>query len=323
MVGDPEIAFEPNDVNTHATRLACSGNPATGAIRCSAIVSRGGVKIARRGRSVPEGPEIRYAAKKLNRALAGRRARQVFFAFEHLKPFEDELRGRRVREVTSRGKAMLVRFTGAWNLYSHNQLYGRWSIVAAGRRPKSGRQLRALVENSQRAALLYSASDIAVLRDGELSVHPFLSKLGPDVLDADTKVEQVAARFASPAYRGRRLAALLLDQGFLSGLGNYLRSEILFVAGLAPELRPRDLDDAAIARLAEATLATARRSLRTRGITNEPEAARRMKAAGKGRSEYRFFVFDREGEPCQACGTSILREEQGSRRLYLCPRCQR
>ena len=86
---------------------------------------------------MPEGPEIRYAANKLDRALAGRRAREVFFAFERLKPFEEELRGRKVREVTSRGKAMLVRFSGAWNIYSHNQLYGRWSIARAGQRPHS------------------------------------------------------------------------------------------------------------------------------------------------------------------------------------------
>ena len=278
---------------------------------------------ARGGGSVPEGPEIRYAAKQLDRALAGRRASEVYFAFDHLKPFEDELRGRKVREVTSRGKAMLVRFTGAWTLYSHNQLYGRWSIVRAGRRPESGRQLRALVENSERAALLYSASEIAVLRDGELSSHPFLSKLGPDALDAGTRARGVAERFASPDFEGRRLCALLLDQGFLSGLGNYLRSEILFVAGLAPELRPKDLDEVAIERLAHATLTITRRSLRTRGITNDPEIVKTMKAAGSRRSDYRFFVFDREGEPCHTCGGAIVREEHASRRLYLCPRCQR
>jgi endonuclease-8 len=34
------------------------------------------------------------------------------------------------------------------------------------------------------------------------------------------------------------------------------------------------------------------------------------------------MVFDREGEPCIACGTTVERQEVGTRRLYWCPRCQ-
>src|SRR3546814_3441858 len=42
--------------------------------------------------------------------------------------------------------------------------------------------------------------------------------------------------------RFRSLGGLLLDQGFLAGMGNYLRSEVLFAANLLPQRRPRDLD---------------------------------------------------------------------------------
>ncbi|MCC6706705.1 MAG: hypothetical protein IT492_03995 [Gammaproteobacteria bacterium] len=45
-----------------------------------------------------------------------------------------------------------------------------------------------------------------------------------------------------PAFRRRSVAALYLDQGFLAGIGNYLRSEILFFAGVSPQARPMDLD---------------------------------------------------------------------------------
>ena len=42
---------------------------------------------------MPEGPEIRRAADKLHRAIAGHIATDVFFAFDHLKPYEEELVG--------------------------------------------------------------------------------------------------------------------------------------------------------------------------------------------------------------------------------------
>lgn len=75
---------------------------------------------------MPEGPEIRRAADRVAAVVGGRIADDVFFAFEELKPFERMLEGRRVKEVTSRGKVMLTRFEGGLSVYTHNQLYGRW-----------------------------------------------------------------------------------------------------------------------------------------------------------------------------------------------------
>jgi formamidopyrimidine-DNA glycosylase len=34
-------------------------------------------------------------------------------------------------------------------------------------------------------------------------------------------------------------------------------------------------------------------------------------------------VYERDGEPCRACGAAIKRKVQGQRATYWCPRCQR
>src|SRR3546814_2299648 len=78
--------------------------------------------------------------------------------------------------------------------------------------------------------------------DLELHAHPFLSRLGPDVLDPGLDEAAVEVRMLDPRFAGRSLGGLLLDQGFLAGMGNYLRSEVLFAANLLPQRRPRDLD---------------------------------------------------------------------------------
>ncbi len=271
---------------------------------------------------MPEGPEIRRSADQLAAALLGRRARQIYFAHEHLKAYESTLARRRVTGVTSRGKAMLIRFEGGWTVYSHNQLYGRWYVKPAGRTPNTRRQLRLAIHNSKQSALLYSASDIDVLDRQGIKEHPFLSRLGPDLLDRRVTASRIARRYVEPAFRRRSLAALLLDQGFVAGTGNYLRSEILFRAGLGPDHRPADLDEEAIAALAASTVATTRRSYRTGGITNDPGHVARLKRSGARYGEYRHFVFGREGKACHQCGDTIVRADYAGRRLYWCPACQ-
>lgn len=270
---------------------------------------------------MPEGPEIRRAADRLAEAVAGERLASAWFAFPALKRFEQKLAGSIVESITPHGKALLTRFDNGWTLYTHNQLYGVWRIAGAGERPGGKRSLRVALETRDKAILLYSASDVAMWRSDELHAHPFLARLGPDVLDPALDAAAVAARLLGPRFAGRSLGALLLDQGFLAGMGNYLRSEVLFAARLRPGRRPRDLGTGERAALARELLAVPRHSYATRGIA--PAGGMRADYLTDTPDAFRFLVFDREGQPCPACGGAIERRGVGSRRLYLCPRCQR
>jgi endonuclease-8 len=272
--------------------------------------------------TMPEGPEIRRAADRIARAIEQREALDVVFTLPELRHQGSAFRGRTVRAVETRGKALLIRFTGGLSIYSHNQLYGRWYVCAPGTTPDTGRQLRLAIHTREASALLYSASDIAVLDAASEAAHPFLARLGPDILDPRLRPARIRARLGQVRFRGRQLGSLLLDQGFLAGNGNYLRSEILFVAGLKPDTRPRDLDREALTRLARSVREISRRAYRTGGLTNDPASVKALKAAGVPRSDHRFFVFGREGKPCRVCGEIIVREAVAGRRLYRCPACQ-
>lgn len=271
---------------------------------------------------MPEGPEIRLAADKVAKAIVGKPAKEVWFAFDHLKHYEEKLTGEVVTAVTSRGKAMLTRFGNGYTIYSHNQLYGVWMVRKAYNYPETNRQLRLAIHNDKKSALLYSASDIEVWPDGELDEHPFLKKLGPDLLDDTTTMDQVVLRFADDKFKRRRLTTLLLDQGFLAGLGNYLRSEVLFKAGVSPKLRPVDCEPEQIEALAQATVDLTRQSYREKGVTNDLALAKTLKEKGEPYLAYRFWVFNRQGRPCRTCQTKIIKTELGGRRLYYCPNCQ-
>ena len=80
---------------------------------------------------MPEGPEIRRAADQVERAIARQPLTEIFFAFEHLKPYETKLVTQEIRGVETKGKGMLIRFAQGLNIYSHNQLYGQWMVRRA------------------------------------------------------------------------------------------------------------------------------------------------------------------------------------------------
>ncbi len=271
---------------------------------------------------MPEGPEIRRVADQLNRAVQGKIAERVSFGQAHLEARTGEMAGRRVLSIRPRGKALLTRFEDGPVLYTHNQLYGKWVTCAPGKPPPTRRTLRVAIETADRWALLYSASDIEVLEEGELDRHPFLAKLGPDLLEADTTPRKLRKRLDAARFRRRALGGLLLDQGFVAGIGNYLRSEILFFAGLSPKLRPEDLDDEERAALARTMRAVIQRAYRTGGVTELSQLAKRARAAGEPRRFWRHAVFNRGGKPCRRCGTKIRRILVASRQLYLCRECQ-
>jgi endonuclease VIII len=271
---------------------------------------------------VPEGPEIRRAADELGRALVGRVAGRVEFHLPRLESHGPRLSGQRIEAVTPRAKALLIRFSGGETLYSHNQLYGRWQVSKVERTPTTGRALRVLIANDRHVARLYSATDIELLDSRGIVAHPYLAGLGVDLLDPLTTAGAVRAVTSDARFQRRSLASLLLDQGFCAGLGNYLRSEILFVAGLRHEQRLGDLEPAAQQRLADVALALTRQAYRSRGVTNDLERAAALKAERLPFSAYRHHVFARDGEACWTCADTVRRTDVAGRGIYYCPTCQ-
>ncbi|CAI1839495.1 endonuclease VIII [Serratia plymuthica] len=263
---------------------------------------------------MPEGPEIRRAADALAAAVIDQPLTEVGFAFPQLKHYRDRLIGERIIAIEPRGKALLTHFSNGLTMYSHNQLYGVWKVAKAGEAPDTKRDLRVRLETAQKAILLYSASEITLGPREEIEQHPFLQRIGPDVLDMSLTVTMVAQRLLSPAFRRRQLGGMLLDQAFLAGLGNYLRAEILWQAELAPQHKPQDLEPDVLQRLAEVLLAVPRLSYQTRGQVDENRHHGAL---------FSFKVFHRSGEPCERCGAMIVRTQLSSRPFYWCPGCQK
>ena len=263
---------------------------------------------------MPEGPEIRRAADQLEHAVLGKPLTDVWFAFPTLQPYQSDLIGEKVKAIETRGKALLTHFTNNLTLYTHNQLYGVWRVFTPEDVINHGkRSLRVKLATRDSAILLYSASEIEIWPTDDVYQHPFLQRIGPDVLDKNLTAEQVKERLMSARFCRRQLGGMLLDQAFLAGLGNYLRAEILWLAKLLPSHKPADLNNAQLDVLADACLSIARHSYAMRGTMDENVHHGAM---------FRFKVFARAGKRCERCGETIVKTSVSTRPFFYCPGCQ-
>lgn len=148
------------------------------------------------------------------------------------------------------------------------------------------------------------------------------ARLGPDPLRRDAKPEQAWARISRSK---TSIAALLMDQAVLAGVGNVYRAEVLFRHGVAPLTPGRALDHALWDDLWADLVMLMRDGVRVGRIDTVrpehlPEAMGR--AARVDRHGGEVYVYRRAGQPCLVCGTPVANSELVGRNLYWCPTCQ-
>jgi endonuclease-8 len=169
---------------------------------------------------------------------------------------------------------------------------------------------------------LWSATEIDLIPTVEEHLHSFLAKLGPDVLDEAITTETLLQQLTSKKCLRKKAATIMLDQGCFAGLGNYLRSEILFTAGVHPDDRPCDLPEHVLEKWARAIKEVSVQAYREAGVTVPKEVAEASKARGEPRRMWRHYAFCRNEHPCLVCASLIVRLRYGGRRLDHCPTCQ-
>jgi formamidopyrimidine-DNA glycosylase len=123
------------------------------------------------------------------------------------------------------------------------------------------------------------------------------------------------------AQRATKMKQLLMDQKFVSGLGNIYSDEVLFAAGLRYD-RPSDtLSSQEVRRLYRAMQEVLQEAIRFRGTTLEDEAY--LDLFGKpGEFQSELKVYGRAGFPCRRCRTPIQAVKISGRNAYFCPQCQ-
>jgi endonuclease-8 len=267
---------------------------------------------------VPEGDTIARAATALHRALAGTVVTAFATGLAPLARVDDDtpIAGRTIDACSSRGKHLLMRFSGGLTLRTHWRMHGSWHLYRPGepwQRPVRAARIR--LDTAAWIAVAFDMPVAEFVRDADLGRHRPLAALGPDLAAADADRGDAVARLRGAG--GCAIGDALLDQRLVAGVGNVLRSETLFLAGLHP-MRP-------VASLAsgdlERVVDIAARLIR---INARPSVGRTRNTTGRLAPGEALWVYRRTGAPCRRCGTPIRSALPGvdGRRVYWCAQCQ-
>jgi formamidopyrimidine-DNA glycosylase len=284
---------------------------------------------------MPELPEVETVRRILTQAAVGKRVAAIVSTRPKLVETVDNahaldaLRGARLIGVDRRAKWLTLRFDGDTQAILHLRMTGQIATIAPdGTRAVAGHPVPAfdapLPATTTHLTITFDDGTLVYLQDprhfAKLTLLPaalladYLQErdLGPEPLDDGFTVEQFTARLAS---RSRaKLKPLLLDQSFVSGLGNIYADEALHLARLHPERTPGSLSADDIARLHHAMRAVLEEAIPIGGAKIERGKATQVNGFPR--------VHARQDEPCPTCGTPIVKYTLAGRGTYFCPHCQ-
>ena len=152
-------------------------------------------------------------------------------------------------------------------------------------------------------------------------VQAVIAKLGPDPL-VDTGRAAEDRFTATVLKKPTPICLLLMDQSVVSGIGNVYRAEMLFRARLNPHIPGRDLPEATVRALWKDWVKLLKIGVKTGQMMTMDGLSKSAYDGAMASRADRHWVYHRTGLPCRVCGTSIVMEEIGGRKLYWCPVCQ-
>jgi endonuclease-8 len=274
-----------------------------------------------------EGPQTRALADHLNDQITGKPV-ELILVPEHRWQANVLLLncvGQVIQRVRSHGKWLFFDFShgvtwlcqlitrAKWTLLTPDEADRLTAPLHPAKHGKARRQqplitlhLRPRNGGDNLVAVLTGRPIFYILPTERVRAHPEIRVLGPDPLSTTTFYDDFPYRLRQ--FPTRTVAAALLDQETIAGLGNTLKCEILYAMRFAPSLRVRTLLASQVDSLAQHIVAL---------------AATATNFATKG-EPFPYKIYDRAGLPCSTCGTEIGvdRSGQDGHLTWYCPTCQ-
>jgi len=276
-------------------------------------------------------PEVEVMKRDLEKDVVGRKisdaevrssknAMRIIRRHGKRKEFTDAVEGHKFTKVERRGKYLLMHLDGGEVLVVHFGMSGQF--IRGTKRVPLPQHTHVVLTFAQGGDLRYvdprTFGEMFVTTADDLGKVKELQHIAIDPLDHVFTWNAFGGALAS---RAAKMKQLLMDQKFISGLGNIYSDEVLFAAGLRYDRMSDTLSSQEVRRLYRAMQEVLQESIRYRGTTLEDEAY--VDLFGKpGEFQNELKVYGRAGLPCRRCRTPIQAVKISGRNAYFCPRCQ-
>ncbi|NWQ43537.1 Fpg/Nei family DNA glycosylase [Bacillus sp. EB106-08-02-XG196] len=269
---------------------------------------------------MPELPEMENYRILLTQKIAGQIITQVQINREksvnvNTKLFINSVTSQKLMTVNRRGKHLLFHLENGQVLLLHLMLGGWMYFGREEDKPERTIQVRLSFGNHH---LYFIGLRLGYLHlYSELDVQKELSSLGPEPLDP---------QFTLPAFlkilddRRGKIKTKLLDQEFIAGIGYCYSDEICYHAGIKTKRSIEDMGEPERNQLYQSMKHVLLDALKHGGYMENPLFQGDKLTGGYNNL---CLVYDREGEKCKRCGSTIIKEMISSRKTYFCPNCQK
>lgn len=267
---------------------------------------------------MPELPEVETLKRELNQTILGKKISDVIIynprviAEPKKEDFVRYLKGSTIKNILRKGKLLILELSNGKALTIHLKMTGQ--LVYPG---KFGKEAR--------IAFKFSTGDSMDFNDRRLFAElrvvddwkklKFVQNLGPEPFDLTSKEFSQMLKL-----KKTKIKPLLMDQSFISGIGNLYAAESLFRATINPASQASSLSEKQKEKLFKEIKDTLLEAIRYKGSSVDQY----VQLTGKPGSYVKYHkVYDREGKPCFVCKTPIKRISLGGRGTYFCPKCQK
>lgn len=276
---------------------------------------------------VPELPEVETIRQNLEREIGGKRLTEIDVRGTRVarrhgskKEIAEAVTGARIVAIDRRGKYLVVRFDNGKALVLHLGMSGR--LEKSTQRRKVERHTHAIMRFGSSLEIRFvdprTFGEIFVADADDLEGVAELSHIALDPL-ADAFTWRTFSELVES--RKVKLKQLLLDQSFVSGLGNIYSDEVLWAAGLLPERRSDTLTAMEMRRLYRAMQEVLIEAVKAGGTTLDDESYVNLYGQ-PGTFQDQLKAYGREGLACRRCRQSIVRARWSNRSMYFCSSCQ-
>jgi formamidopyrimidine-DNA glycosylase len=270
---------------------------------------------------MPELPEVETTRRGLLPRIEGKTLTRVVVRHARLRwpvptNIEKQLRGRKLKTITRRGKYLLFDFSGLTQIV-HLGMSGSLRFARPDEPPAVHDHVDWIFADGTLLRLRDPRRFGAVLLTDDPASHVLLAHLGPEPLSANFDGEHLYC-----ISRGGKVAIknFIMDSKRVVGVGNIYASESLFAAGIRPGTAAGRLTRADCNRLAHAIKTTLQAAINAGGSSLRDYVATDGEL---GYFQLHTKVYDRAGLPCKMCKTPIKRLVQCQRATFYCPQCQK
>ena len=283
---------------------------------------------------MPELPEVETIKRELEKAVLGKKITEVcihnpkVIRQPSVEKFKKGLEGATIKNILRKAKMLILELSNGKSLLVHLKMTGQLILrpKALSINPKRGEGL--IYPGSgktSRVSFNFSDGEILDFNDRRLFAElrlmddwrdsKFIQALGPEPFDIT--VGQFKEMLSK---KKTKIKPLLMDQTFISGVGNLYAAEVLFRARIHPERPAVSLSEKEKEILFKEIRDTLDEAIKYKGSSVDQY----VQLTGQPGDYVKYHkVYDREGKACLNCREPIKRIALGGRGTYFCPRCQK